>query len=89
MKLQESGGNTPGMQFSSNAEMYEETLLQSLELSFIQIKNKDPKCIDIFLLLGLTHDGLTKQDLKIIFENKDDNSDIEERLKILCDSSFI
>ena len=73
------------MQFSSNSEVYEETLLQSLEISFMQLKLKDPKSIDIFLLLGLTHDGLTKQNLFEIFSE----SGTEDRLKVLCDTSFI
>lgn len=64
-------GKTGGaLQFSSSttpAEVYEETLLKSLEMSFLQLKRKDPKCIDIFLLLGLTHDGLTKATLAEIF----------------------
>jgi len=34
-KLHESGDGTSGLQFSSNSEVYEETLLKSLEISFM------------------------------------------------------
>jgi hypothetical protein len=49
-----------------------------LEISFNQLRLKDPKSIDIFLLLGLTQDGLSKKDIVGIFS--DGGHLTEERL---------
>ncbi len=60
-------------------------------MSFNQLKQRDSKCIDIFLLIGLSHDGLTKESLLEIFEEsvRETPGKTEDRLKILAETSFI
>jgi hypothetical protein len=65
--MEASSGSKSAMLLTNKGDLYEETLLQSLEMSFNQLKLRDHKCIDIFLLIGLSHDGLTKESLLEIF----------------------
>ena len=86
-----SGASKSAMLLANKGDIYEETLLQSLEISFNQLKTRDHKCIDIFLLIGLSHDGLSKESLIEIFEigAREAPGKTEERLKILGETSFI